>query len=406
MPRFFDRSIVAWCLYDFANSSVSAIIVATIFPVWYAQAIVGNADGRGDAWWGLVSSTTMVIVALTSPVLGGIADHAGVRKPFFVSFTLVAVVAAASLSTLEPGMVVRGFLLAVLTLVAYEAAIVYYNAYLPALVTPDRLGSVSAMGFAVGYAGSIVAFGAAYPFAAAGRYGACFVVTAVQFGLFALPSFLVLPADARRPMPLGSAIRHGLSDVLRTLREIFRDPQRIRMRRFLLAYFVYEDGVNTVIFFAGIFASKTLGFSFPEIIGLFVLVQITALIGSAAWARPSDRRGPTFVITVTLVQWVAVTVLAYLVQTKWQFWVVAVLAGTGLGAIQAASRALMASLVPRGREAEFFGFYSLVGKTGAVLGPLVFGGVSWMLAGNQRAAIVSIGLFFVVGLVLLRRSDV
>ena len=136
-----------------------------------------------------------------------------------------------------------------------------------------------------------------------------------------------------------------------------------------------------------------------------MLVQVTALIGSAAWARPSDRRGPTFVITVTLVQWVAVTVLAYLVQAKWHFWVVAILAGSGLGAIQAASRALMASLVPRGREAEFFGFYSLVGKTGAVLGPLVFGGVSWMMAGNQRAAIVSIGLFFVVGLVLLRRME-
>ena len=406
MPRPFDRAIVAWCLYDFANSSVSAIVVATIFPVWYAQAIVGNADGRGDAWWGLVSSTTMILVALTSPVLGGIADHAGVRKPFFIVFTLVAVVGAASLSTLEPGMVLRGFLLAVLTLVAYEAAIVYYNAYLPALVTPDRLGSVSAMGFAVGYAGSIVAFGAAYPFAAAGRYGACFVVTAIQFGLFALPAFLVLPADARRAMPLGAAVRRGLADVVRTLREIFTDPARRAMRRFLLAYFVYEDGVNTVVFFAGIFASKTLGFSFPEIIGLFVLVQLTALIGSAAWARPSDRRGPTFVITVTLVQWVAVTVLAFLVQEKWQFWIVAILAGTGLGAIQAASRALMASLVPRGREAEFFGFYSLVGKTGAVLGPLVFGGMSWMLAGNQRAAIVSIGLFFVVGLVLLRRADV
>lgn len=405
MRRRFDRTIVAWCFYDFANSSVSAIIVATIFPVWYAQAIVGNADGRGDFWWGLVSSTTMIMVALTAPLLGGIADHAGIRKPFFVGLTLLAVVGSALLATLEPGMVVRGFLLAVLTLLSYEAAVVYYNAYLPALAPPERLGSVSAMGFAVGYAGSIVAFGAAYPFAAAGRYGACFVVTAVQFGLFALPAFLVLPADTRTATPLGEAIRHGLVGTLRTLREIFTDPRRIAMRRFLLAYFVFEDGVNTVIFFAGIFASKTLGFTFPEIIGLFVVVQLTALIGSAAWARPSDRLGPKFVITVTLVQWTAVTVLAFLVQAKWQFWVVAILAGTGLGAIQASSRALMARLVPAGREAEFFGFYSLVGKTGAVMGPMVFGGVSWMMAGDQRTAIISIGMFFVVGLILLRRMD-
>ena len=206
MRRRFDRTIAAWCLYDFANSSVSAIIVATIFPVWYAQAIVGNADGRGDFWWGLVSSTTMIMVALTAPLLGGIADHAGIRKPFFVGLTLVAVVGCALLATLEPGMVVRGFLLAVLTLLSYEAAVVYYNAYLPTLAPPERLGSVSAMGFAVGYAGSIVAFAAAYPFAAAGRYGLCFVVTAVQFGLFALPAFLVLPADTR-PRRSGGAIR-------------------------------------------------------------------------------------------------------------------------------------------------------------------------------------------------------
>src|SRR5258708_1429690 len=209
--RRLDRAIVAWCLYDFANSSVSAIVVATIFPVWYAQAIVGDAEGRGDFWWGLASSTTMVLVALASPLLGGIADHAGVRKPFFIALTLLSVAGSALLATLEPGMVVRGFLLAVLTLVTYEAATVYYNAYLPALAPPERLGSVSAIGFAVGYAGSIAAFLAAYPFAATGRYGACFVVTAAQFGLFALPSFFILPADARHPMPLAQAVARGVS---------------------------------------------------------------------------------------------------------------------------------------------------------------------------------------------------
>ena len=161
--------------------------------------------------------------------------------------------------------------------------------------------------------------------------------------------------------------------------------------------------MNTVVTFAGVFASKTLGFSFTEIIELFMVVQVTALLGSAAWARPTDSRGPRFVVTVNLVQWALVTVASFFVVTKGQFWVVAVLAGTGLGAIQAASRTFMATLVPPGREAEFFGFYSLVGKTGAIFGPLVFGGVSWLLSGNQRAAIVSVGLFFVVGLVLLGR---
>ena len=403
MRRRFDRAIVAWCLYDFANSSVSALVVATIFPVWYAQAIVGNTDGRGDFWWGLASSTTMVIVAVAAPLLGGIADHAGVRKPFFVGLTLASVAGSALLATLSEGMVVRGFLYVVGTLVTYEAAIVYYNAYLPRLAARERLGSVSAQGFAVGYAGSMVAFLAAYPFVAAGMYGLAFVVTAVQFLLFALPAFVILPADARHATPLSRAVARGLADTLATLREIVTDPARRALRRFLVAYLVYEDGVNTVIFFAGIFAAKTLGFTFTEIIALFVVVQLSALLGSAAWARPADRRGPKLVITVTLVQWLAVTVLSYFVHTKGQFWVVAVLAGTGLGAVQAASRTFMAMLVPREREAEFFGFYALVGKTGAILGPLVFGTVSRAMGGDQRSAIAAIGLFFVAGLLLLRR---
>jgi UMF1 family MFS transporter len=397
------RAIVAWTLYDFANSAFAAVILSTVYPAYYANIVVGNADGRGDFWWGAAVSTAMVIGALTSPPLGGVADHAGVRKAFFVGFSVVSIVATALMATVGTGMLLWGWALAVAGIVTYEAAFVYYNSYLPRIAPPERIGRVSAAGFAVGYAGSLVAFAAAYPFAAAKAYGGCFVAAAVLFAVFSIPSFAVLPADARHRLPLATAAARGIGDTLATLREILRDPRRGQMRRFLTAYLVYEDGVNTVVTFAGVFAAKTLGFTFTEIIQLFMVVQVTALLGSAAWARPADARGPRFVVQVNLVQWTLVTVASFFVATKGQFWVVAVLAGTGLGAIQAASRTFMATLVPREREAEFFGFYSLVGKTGAIFGPLVFGGVSWLLAGNQRAAIVSVGLFFVVGLVLLRR---
>jgi UMF1 family MFS transporter len=403
VPTSPRRIIVAWTLYDFANSAVAAIVVATIFPIYYARAIVGNEVGRGDLWWGFVDSTSMILVALTAPILGGIADHAGTRKWFLIGFTLISVGATALLGVLGPGMVLSGYLMAVVAIAFYEAAFVYYNSYLPRIAPPDQQGRVSAAGFAVGYVGSLVAFLAAFPFVAARAYWACFLVTAAQFALFSVPAFVILPADERRPMSLGYAASRGFREAATTLREIVQRPERVEMRRYLASYFVYEDGVNTVIKFSAIFASKTLGFADTEIIGLFLVVQITALIGSAVWARPTDTLGPKLVVMVTLVQWAAVTVLAYFVHAKWQFWVVAILAGTGLGAIQAASRTFMATLVPRGREAEFFGFYQLVGKTGAVMGPLVFGGVSWLLAGNQRAAIMAIGLFFLVGLALLSR---
>jgi UMF1 family MFS transporter len=403
VPASSRRPIVAWALYDFANSAFAAIVLSTIFPAYYANLVVGNADGRGDFLWGAAVSTAMVLVAITSPLLGGIADHAGVRKRFLVSFSLASAAATALLATVGPGDAVLGFALVVAGMVAFEAAFVYYNSYLPRIAPPEALGRVSAIGFAVGYVGSLIAFVAAYPFAAAKAYWGCFLVAAAQFALFAVPAFLVLPADTRQTVPLGTAIARGARETLATLREILGNRDRVEIRRFLTAYLVYEDGVNTVITFAAVFAAKTLGFSFEEIIGLFILVQISALVGSMLWARPTDRLGPRLVVRVTLVQWALVTVLAYFVQAKWHFWIVAVLAGTGLGAVQAASRTFMATLIPKGREAEFFGFYSLVGKTGAVMGPVVFGAVSRALGGNQRAAIVAVGLFFVVGLVLLAR---
>ena len=397
------RTIVAWTLYDFANSSFAAIVLSTIYPAYYANLVVGNATGLGDFLWGTAISTAMVVGALTSPLLGGIADHAGARKRFFVGFTIVCVAATALMATVRPGAIKWGWLLAVIGVVTYEAATVYYNSYLPRIAEPHELGRVSAAGFAVGYAGSLVAFLAAYPFAVAEDFASCFLSAAVLFAVTSLPSFLILPGDQRHPMPIAVAALRGARLTLGTLREIVTSPDRMHMRRFLASYLIYEDGVNTVVTFAGVFAAKTLGFSFKEIILLFMLVQISALLGSAAWARPTDRRGPRLVVRVTLVQWTLVTILAFFVQTKWHFWVVAILAGTGLGAVQAASRTFMATLVPPDREAEFFGFYALVGKTGAVLGPVVFGLVSWLLSGNQRSAIVAVGLFFVAGFFLLGR---
>src|SRR6267143_1886003 len=261
------RTIVAWTLYDFANSAFAAVILSTVYPAYYANVVVGNAEGRGDFWWGAAVSTAMVIGALTSPPLGGVADHAGARKPFFVGFSVACIVATALMATVGPGLALWGWTLAVAGIVTYEAA---------------------------------------YPFAAAQAYWGCFVAAAVLFAVFSIPSFVILPADARHPLRLATAASRGVGETLATLREILRDPARAQMRRFLAAYLIYEDGVNTVVTFAGVFASKTLGFSFTEIIELFMVVQVTALLGSAAWARPTDSRGPRFVVTVNLVQWALV----------------------------------------------------------------------------------------------------
>jgi len=396
------RTVVAWTLYDFANSAFVAVIPATVYSQYYALAVVGNEHGEGDFWWGLAVTTSMVIVALSSPLLGAIADHGGLRKRFLFALTYLSVAATAVMATVRPGDVVWGWFLAVVGTVGFEGAIVYYNAYLSDLAPPERQGRLSGYGFAVGYLGSAVALAAALPLAQRGDFSGTFLVTAALFGVFAVPAFLFLPPDRPARLALRQTIGTAFAGTWASLRRILAMPA---LRRFLLAYLFFEDGINTVVYFSSVFAGHTLAFTTPEVIQLYFVVQLAAVVGAWAWARPTDVRGPKFVVMVTLVQWCVVVAAAYLVQTKAQFFAVAVVAGTALGAVQAAGRAFMAGLIPPGREAELFGFYALCGKTAAILGPLVFGLASRLTGGNQRIAIVSVGLFFVIGLVLVRGVD-
>src|SRR5574337_680051 len=182
------RQVVAWTLYDFANSSFAAVIAATIYATYYAQVVVGNARGEGDLWWGRLISTSIAIVALISPIGGGVADRDGLRKRLFFVATYLSVTATALMATVEQGMVLRGFVLGVLGMVGFEGAMVFYNAYLPDIASRQWQGRVSAYGFAVGYAGSIVALLVALPFARIGALHWCFLSAASLFGLFALAS--------------------------------------------------------------------------------------------------------------------------------------------------------------------------------------------------------------------------
>lgn len=395
------RAIVSWCFYDFSNSSYSAVIGATIFAKYYAQEIVGNQSGLGDVWWGRVSSASMLFVALSSPYLGGIADSGGVRKRLWIAYTWAAILAVAAFTTLQPGMILTGFLLAVIANAGVEGAVVFYNSYLPQIAPPERQGRVSGWGFAVGYAGSIVALVGALPFTDPFRPQAIWLLVAAHFALFSLPAFLFLPADPPSSRGVLEAARHGFQTTLDLLRELWRRPHA---RRLLLAYLFYEDGVNTVYIFASVFAAQTLGFGDRELVFLFLTVQFSALVGATLMARPTDTKGPKWVVVASLVLWCAVVTAAYFVQTKALFWVVAVTAGLGLGSVQAASRALYARFIPEGEESRYFGVYALVGKSAAVMGPILFGEMS-RAYGSQRPAILSIAILFLIGLAILSRVE-
>lgn len=391
------KHILSWCLFDFANSSYSAVIAAVVFPVYYSQVIVGNGGGVGDLWWGRAISLSMAIIALSSPFLGGIADYAGKRKRFLFVYTYLCIASVACFSFLHKGMVMEGFALVVLANIGLEGGLVFYNAFLPEISPRDHQGRVSAWGFGTGYAGSILSLLIAIPLVKGGYYGSTWLTVAAFFAVFSSPAFLFLPSDRRPGTPILAASLKGFKYAVDTLKELW---ERKEPRKFLLAYLIYEDGVNTVIVFSSLFAATTLGFKPQELIFLYLTVQVTALAGAFIMARPTDLWGPKAVVRLSLILWTSVTILAYFVQTKNQFWGIAVIAGLGLGTVQAATRAFYAQFIPEGRESDYFGVYSMVGKSSAIMGPLVFGEVSAAF-GSQRPAILSVAAFFLTGLAIL-----
>jgi len=392
-----NRHILSWCLFDFANSSYSAVIASAIFPVYYANIIVGNEQGMGDLWWGKAISVSMMLVAISSPFLGGIADYAKMRKRFLALYTALCISATALLYFLKPGMAIEGLILIICANIGLEGGLVFYNAFLPDIAHTTHQGRVSAWGYGIGYLGSIISLLLGLLLIRSGYICMTWPFVALFFGLFSLPAFLFLPHDIQEKTSIARAASTGLVHTLTTLKKIWC---RKEQRRFLIAYLLYEDGINTVIVFASIFAATTLRFTHEALIGLYLVVQCTAFVGAFLMAKPTDYWGPKKVVMVSLSLWTVVTGATYVVQSQSHFFIIASLAGFGLGTIQAASRAFYTQFIPIDQTSEYFGVYTFVGKSSAIFGPLLFGFLS-SLMGSQRPAVLSVTLFFLLGFILI-----
>lgn len=396
--------ILAWTFFDFANTAFSVIIVTVIYSRYFTHHVAG-----GKRWlWGLAVSLSMIFAAALSPPLGAVADYSRSRKRFLLLFTLACVVATALMFFVGDGMILTGMLLFIVANVGFEGGLVFYDAFLPGITSAKSYGRVSGYGFAMGYLGSLAVLlivNFMLPDAAHPDYlfyvRLSFVVAAAFFLLFSLPLFLYVhePPLSARPPP--SLLRAGFKRAAGTFRSLFILKEYPSIARFLIAFFIYNDGILTVIAFAAIFAEQTLKMSDTAIIMFFAIVQTTAVAGSLVFGVVTDKIGPKKTITMTLVLWTAIAVGAYFVDSVAVFYVVALAAGVAIGSSQSASRSLMALLTPRNREAEFFGFYDgLCGKASAVVGPLVYGIVSDLA--NERLAALFIGVFFIAGLVILQ----
>lgn len=399
--------IISWAFFDFANTAFSVIIVTVIYSKYFTNYV---ADGR--KWiWGFAVSISMILAALLSPPMGAIADSSRNRKRFLLLFTLISVVCTGLMYFVQKGDVILGLMLFILANIGFEAGLVFYDAFLPNLTSKKNYGRVSGYGFAMGYLGALVVLLIVMfmlPSPSAPTYyfyiRLSFIIAAFFFLFFSIPLFVFVSEPSINNPVKKEFIRIGINRSFATLKSIFVKSKFPSVKRFLLAFFLYNDAIITIIAFASIFATNILKMTDAEIIYFFVMVQSTAVAGSFLFGIISDHIGPKKTITITLVIWIGVILGAFFVQTIAEFYLVGLLAGLSIGSSQSCSRSLMALLTPKDREAEFFGFYDgLFGKSSAIVGPLFYGIISDL--SNERVASLAIGLFFIAGLVLLQKVE-
>lgn len=406
------RAVAAWCLFDWASNAWPTVATTFVFAAYVTREVAPDPE-VGTAWWGTATAIAALIVALSSPITGAIADRAGRRKPWILAFTLLTLAMSCALWTItpEPASLLPAVILAGLGVVGFESGQVFYNAMLPEIVPPRWIGRVSGWAWGLGYAGGLGCLGTCLgllvlpdppllPLDPARAEPVRFTgfIIAAWFALFSLPFFWRVPDRPSAGLSYGAAARAGIAQLRRTLAELL--PRHRRVAHYLLARMLYTDGLITLFNFGGVYAAGTFGMGFQDILVFGIVLNVTAGLGAAAFAFVDDWIGPKRTIVLALVGLIGVGIAALLVQTPTGLYIAGSFLGIFFGPAQAASRSLMARMAPAAERAEMFGLYALSGKATAFLGPAVVGWVTY-LADSQRVGMATILVFFLAGLALL-----
>ncbi|OZI74156.1 MFS transporter [Bordetella genomosp. 12] len=409
-PGVRRREVWAWAMYDFANSGYTTVILTTVFSTYFV-AVVGQRAHWATLAWTAALSLSYLAIMLTMPTLGARADaQAGKRRLLYTS-TVGCVLATLVLTRVGPGDVWLALAAVAVSNYCYCIGESVVAAFLPELARPQALGRVSGWGWSFGYCGGMLTLGLCLAVVthgeAIGQSAQQYVpwvilVTCVVFALAALPSFFLLRERARP-----HAMTLAAPDMLRRLARAWRETGEHfpEFRRLLICGACYQAGIAVVITLAAIYAEQVMGFSMPQIMLLVFTVNIAAAVGAFSFGYVQDRIGHKRALGLTLVGWIIMVLVAYAATTVPVFWVAATLAGLCMGTSQSAGRAMTGALAPAGRLAEFFALWTFAVQLAAVIGPLTYGIVTWLTAGNHRLAILVTGLFFVGGLLLLARVD-
>ncbi len=408
--RDVPKVVWSWAMYDWANSAFTTLVVTFIYSTYFTKAFAPD-EATGTLWWARAVMISSILTALASPILGAAADRGGARKRFMGVALVLCVGATTALAFIKPDMA-NGALIALTLFIvadlAFEIGNVFYNAFLPSIASPARIGRVSGWGWSLGYVGgtvcmllALVGFVTKVPwFGLTEDAGirATNLLVAGWFVLFAVPMFLFVPEQ--RISAARISVKAAFQELGKTARHLRRFKELVK---FLVARLVFNDGLVTVFAFGGIYAQGTFGMTMSEVIVFGIWLNVTSGLGAFLFGFVDDRLGGKKTIMITIVMLSVATGMAVWAPTKAWFWAAGTLLGIFVGPNQSASRSLMGRFVPARHESEFFGFFAFSGKATAFMGPFLLGELT--SAYSQRVGMASILLFFIVGGLLLMVVD-
>jgi UMF1 family MFS transporter len=407
------KRIFSWCMYDWANSAFTTLVVTFIYATYFTTSIAQNEIIGTTQWsWGI--GVSAVLIALLSPVFGAIADRGGRRRRYLIVSTVICVGATALLTFIAPGSVnavLLSLTVFVIANVAFEIGMVFYNAFLPEITPQEKIGRVSGYGWGLGYMGGLFCLVAAlavfvpdtplFGISTADGFNirATNLLVAGWFLLFSLPMFAFVK-DCR-PAHERASVRDAFGDLATTFRQVRGYREIVR---FLLARLFYNDALVTVFAFGGIYAMGTFNMTFEEMTVWAITINAAAGLGAFAMGFLDDRIGGKRTALLSIVMLAAAATVAVLTTSTTLFWIAGIVIGVAVGPNQAASRSLMGRFVPPRHKAEFFGFFAFSGKITSFTGPILLGLVT-AATGSQRAGMSTILLFLLVGGLLLLTVD-
>ncbi|MEC9465447.1 MAG: MFS transporter [Myxococcota bacterium] len=424
VPPVTKKEIFGWAMFDFANSSYVTVVITAIYSGFFTEYIVPEDSPMRNTYWSLAIVFSTLLGLVLAPLVGAICDLSGRKKKYLIVSTVICALVCCLLYFVQPGDVWFGIAVIAVSFAAFKVSEAFCGSFLPELATPKTMGIISGLGWGIGYfggIGSLLVVLAVVTTKADDNLGVfieqnqlAMVATGLFFLIAALPTFILLK-DRGRPKAgyehasFGELFRAGMKNLNYTAREA---KEHKRFFQFLRAFLFYNAGMAACISFSGIYARQELGFGTGELTIMFLFIQVSSAIGAAAFGFMDAKKGPKFTLLVTLAIWILGSLLLVVlkdlaaalgVDPKSIFYANCLIMGTGLGALQASSRAVVGILSPKDKAAEMFGFWGMFSQLSALLG-MAFGPLGDLLGSLSMAALLVVA-FFVLGAYLLTRVD-